>query len=138
RPDIDIIIFGAMIGAGVQAITLATVLVRAGLVRLLPHEVPVVALREIASLALPILASLVIGQLALVVERVLASGLSTGTLASLNYSQKLVQLPASILVSAVATVILPYMSAQERGVSLLRQSLDGVYFVMAPAVAIVV
>lgn len=136
--SIDTIAAGALLGATAQTMLLGVVLVRRGLVALQPGAWPLTALKEIAWLAIPVLASLIIGQIALIVERVLASGLPIGTLASLNYSQRLVQLPASVLVTAVATVMLPHMSTDQLRGNLLRQSLDGVFFVMAPAVAIVV
>lgn len=138
RHSIDTIAVGAVLGAVAQTILLAVVLARRGLFALRPHAWPRTGLKEIAWLAIPVLASLVIGQLGLIVERILASGLPIGTLASLNYSQRLIQLPASILVTAVATVMLPYMSTDQSQGNLLRQSLDGVFFIMAPAVALVI
>lgn len=59
---------------------------------------------------LPYLLILVTNQSVLYVERNLASGLQTGTIAGLNYAYRLAQFPLWVFVSAVVTVLLPTLS----------------------------
>jgi putative peptidoglycan lipid II flippase len=68
------------------------------------------ALARVLRLGMPILVSSLFGQLYTIVDRRLASGLDTGSLAALNFSNKLVQLPIGLFVTALATAIYPALS----------------------------
>jgi len=59
---------------------------------------------------MPILVSSLFGQLYTIIDRRLASGLDTGSLAALNFSNKLVQLPIGLFITALATAIYPALS----------------------------
>ncbi|MHB1418808.1 MAG: murein biosynthesis integral membrane protein MurJ [Bacillota bacterium] len=65
------------------------------------------ALKEIALLAMPVLASSAIGQVNLIIDRVFASMLSPGSIAALNFGDRLVELPLGIVAAAVATAVFP-------------------------------
>lgn len=65
---------------------------------------------RVLQLSAPIFISSLIGQLYMVVDRRLASGLDAGSLASLNFANKLVQLPVGIFVTALATVVYPTLA----------------------------
>lgn len=70
------------------------------------------ALAKVLKLGMPILISSLFGQLYIIVDRRLASGLDTGSLAALNFSNKLVQLPIGLFIAALATAIYPALSEQ--------------------------
>ncbi|MBM7577782.1 murein biosynthesis integral membrane protein MurJ [Jeotgalibacillus terrae] len=60
--------------------------------------------------ALPILIGGATIQLYFLLQRVFASGMGEGTISALNYSSKLIQIPQSILITAVTTVLFPLIS----------------------------
>jgi len=67
-------------------------------------------LREIAALMLPVIMGTAAADLNLLIQRAIGSGLPQGSLAALNYAQKLVGLPNGILVASLVQVIYPVMS----------------------------
>jgi len=69
------------------------------------------AFLRMASLTVPILFSTAFGQIYLLVDRRLAAGLDVGSLASLNFANRLVQLPLGILVTALMAVVYPKLSS---------------------------
>lgn len=66
--------------------------------------------RQVIGLALPILLGTLFSQLYVFVDKGLASGLDAGSIASLNYASKLVQLPIGVFVAALATAIYPALA----------------------------
>lgn len=67
-------------------------------------------LRRIAKLVVPVLIATAVGQLGLVVDRVLASGLAEGSISALNYANKLMALLPSVFGMAIATVMYPTLA----------------------------
>lgn len=65
---------------------------------------------QVGKLILPILLATGAGQLGLIVDRMLASGLAEGSIAALNFGNLLAQLPLGIFALAVTTVIYPTFS----------------------------
>ena len=65
---------------------------------------------QVWKLAVPILLGTLFSQVYVFVDKGLASGLDTGSIASLNYASKLVQLPIGIFVAALATAIYPTLA----------------------------
>lgn len=65
---------------------------------------------QVWRLAVPILLGTLFSQVYVFVDKGLASGLDTGSIASLNYASKLVQLPIGIFVAALATAIYPTLA----------------------------
>lgn len=90
------------------------------------------------SLALPLLVGGVLGQVAPVVQRVLASGLPEGSLSALNYASLLSGLPTGLTVAALGTVLYPAFSRHTaqgdlEGVrSLLARGINLSVLVMSP------
>ncbi|MEW6546769.1 MAG: murein biosynthesis integral membrane protein MurJ [Bacillota bacterium] len=78
------------------------------------------------SLALPLLAGGMVGQVAPVVQRVLASGLPEGSLSALNYATLLSGLPTGLTVAALGTVLYPAFSRHTA-----QGDLDGVRSLLA-------
>lgn len=65
---------------------------------------------QVGRLAVPIMLGTLFSQLYVFVDKGLASGLDSGSIASLNYANKLVQLPIGIFVAALATAIYPTLA----------------------------
>ncbi len=65
---------------------------------------------RVAALAAPILLGTLFSQVYVFVDKGLASGLAAGSIASLNYASKLVQLPIGIFVAALSTAIYPTLA----------------------------
>jgi putative peptidoglycan lipid II flippase len=66
--------------------------------------------RQVWALFLPILLGALLGQVYIVVDRALASGLPEGSLAALTFADKLRQLPLGLFVAAISTVLSPTLS----------------------------
>lgn len=83
--------------------------------------------RKVGRLIVPILLATGAGQLGLIVDRMLASGLAEGSIAALNFGTRLTQLPLGIFVMAVTTVLYPTFSqfAAGREMHGLRRALVG-------------
>jgi len=64
-----------------------------------------------ARLLLPIIASLVLVQGQVIIERILASSLAPGSIASLNFAQKILNLPAGFLALTISTALMPTLAA---------------------------
>ncbi len=82
-------------------------------------------LRKLGRLIIPILLATGAGQLGLVVDRMLASGLAEGSISALNFGSRLTQLPLGIFIMAVTTVLYPTFSqfAAEGDLGGLRRAL---------------
>lgn len=81
------------------------------------YKHPVV--RKIGGTIMPIVIGVAVNQIYFAINRIFASGLAEGSIAALNYSFRLMQLPLGIFVVAVSTAIFPTLAAQaikgERG-----------------------
>ena len=100
------------------------------------------AVRTMLRLSWPILLTSVIGQVSAIVEKVLASGLDEGSLASLNYASKISTLPVTVIAGAICTVMFPRLSelhgtGDREGIShaLARSSVAVMAILMPAAVA---
>lgn len=83
--------------------------------------------RLVGKLIIPILLGTGAGQLGTIVNRMLASGLAEGSISALNFGTRLTQLPLSIFITAVATVLYPTFSnmAANGEIGGLRKALVG-------------
>lgn len=81
--------------------------------------------RQVGKLIVPILLATGAGQLGLIVNRMLASGLAEGSISALNFGARLTQLPLGIFIMAVTTVLYPTFSqmAARRDLHGLRRGL---------------
>ncbi|GEA17226.1 murein biosynthesis integral membrane protein MurJ [Moorella sp. E306M] len=70
-------------------------------------------LTKMAALVLPVLVGVGAGQLNVIVDRILASGLAEGSISALNYAQKVLQIPQGLF--AAPLIIVLYPSLAERG-----------------------
>ncbi len=97
------------------------------------------AIVKIGKLSAPILASSLFGQVYIMIDRFLASGLDEGSMAALNYALKLVQLPVGVFVTALATAVYPALAdcaaaGDRRSFSAtVASSLRGLLMLLIPA-----
>ena len=95
--------------------------------------------KRIAWLLLPFLVSSAAGQLNLIVDRILASGLVEGSIAALNFGVRVMQLPLGIIGVAITTAVFPTLSHQaaEGKLDQLRKTfsegLRMLWFIIVPA-----
>ncbi len=68
-------------------------------------------IRRIGELIVPVLIGVGIGQINIIIDRILASGLSEGSISALNYAYRLMQLPLGLFVAAISVPIFPALSA---------------------------
>lgn len=67
-------------------------------------------LRQMVRISLPFFVSTSVGTLGIVVDRILASYLETGSIAALNYSFVLTQVPIGLIISSLATPVYTRLS----------------------------
>ncbi|NLK52019.1 MAG: murein biosynthesis integral membrane protein MurJ [Syntrophomonadaceae bacterium] len=96
-------------------------------------------LKKILKLIMPIAVGLSISQTYILVDRILASGLVEGSIAALNYANRLIQMPLGLFVTAVGTAFFPaftHRAAEGNWESLrdgIRRGLRIVILVCLPA-----
>ncbi|MDI7247118.1 MAG: murein biosynthesis integral membrane protein MurJ [Bacillota bacterium] len=106
---------GAVAAGTVVAVAAQALLQMPALARLGYKWEPVVdfrdpGLRRIGALVGPVLLATAVGQLGLVVDRVLASGLAEGSVAALNYGNRLMGLVPGVFGLAIITVMFPTLA----------------------------
>jgi len=95
-------------------------------------------LRRLGVLLAPIVVGSVASQMGAVVEKMLASGLSEGSISALNYGTKLVQFPNGVIGMSIVTVLYPTLASlasggdRERFRLALSQGVRVVCFFMVP------
>ena len=95
--------------------------------------------KKIAWLLLPFLIGSAAGQLNLMVDRILASGLAEGSIAALNFGVRVMQLPLGIFGVAIGVAVYPTLSQQaaEGRLDQLRKTFsEGIrmlWFIVVPA-----
>ncbi|SHJ68621.1 murein biosynthesis integral membrane protein MurJ [Desulfofundulus thermosubterraneus] len=96
-------------------------------------------LKQAFGLMFPVMIGTGIGQVYLIIDRVLASGLPEGSISALNYASKLILLPQGVIVMALGTAIFPALSnkaasGDDTGFSLtLLRAVKTVLLVALPA-----
>lgn len=71
--------------------------------------------KQIGLLVLPFIVGSAAGQINLLVDRVLASGLAEGSISALNFAVRVMQLPLGIFAGAAATAAYPFLAEQAAG-----------------------
>jgi len=81
-------------------------------------------LKEVLKLSLPIYLSVAIWEINIIIDKVLASGLSEGSISLLTYASRLRSLPDGIITASVITVMFPLLSkyAAEREFAKLKEA----------------
>jgi len=119
------LVYGAVIGTFLQFILLAFVLKRKGFRYRVAFDQRHPGIGQIKKQAPLFLLSALFGQLNIVVDRLMASGLIAGSIAALGYADKLVQAPLQIFSRSIATAAFPFFATQvaENKVEELKDSL---------------
>ncbi|WNF37315.1 murein biosynthesis integral membrane protein MurJ [Bacillaceae bacterium IKA-2] len=89
---------------------------------------------------MPIVISSVFSQINKVVDRIIASDLQTGSISALNYSNKLLYLPLSIIIMAFVTVLYPYLidALEESIEKFMELALKGISIIIYISIPILV
>ena len=128
-----------VIGMLVPVVLMAFVAYKRGLPLLTKLKMGDPAFQRVMQLSGPIFFSSMFGQVYMIVDRRLASGLDPGSLAALNFGNKLMQLPLGVFVMALTAAVYPTLSehaARGDKVSFaesLSSSLRGVVLLLVPA-----
>ena len=137
--DIQWLSWLSVLGMLVPVMLMIVVAGRRGLPLVTKLEMDDPAFKMLLSLSAPIFVGSLFGQLYLFVEKTLASNLTTGSVAALHYSNKLVQLPLGVFVMALSAALYPTLSehaAKGDMASFARamsSALRGVVLIMVPA-----
>jgi len=128
-----------VVGMLLAAVWLMALAVKYGLLIVGKPKLTDKAFLRMATLMLPIFASSLFGQLYVIVDRRLASGLDVGSIAALNFANRLVGLPVGLVVTALVTVVYPTLAdlaakGDKQGLGLvLTSSLRVLFIIMVPA-----
>ncbi len=97
--------------------------------------------KAVIGMLAPIMAAGLISQLGVVVIRSIGTGLGEGSVAFINYAQKLVLMPYAIIGTSIITVFYPTISKQFQAsgtsglLGSLHKSMSTLYFALAPIAA---
>jgi putative peptidoglycan lipid II flippase len=109
------LVVGVLIGAALQLAVLVPALVRRRMRYTLGLHLHSPGVRRLLALSSLITLGGVLQRISEFVNRALASGLSEGTIAALNYANRIFDLPTAIYVNSILTVSLPLIVAQLHG-----------------------
>ncbi|NPV27656.1 MAG: murein biosynthesis integral membrane protein MurJ [Firmicutes bacterium] len=107
---------GTVVATAVQVlIQIPALRRRPGKYRLLSLNLAHPGARQVGRLILPVMIGTAANQIYVAVNNFLASGLIAGSIAALNFGNKLVLLPFNLFVMAIKTAIFPTMSTEAAG-----------------------
>ncbi len=133
--------FGVVLGGMCQFLIQVPALKKQGMMMRPQFEPTHPGVKRIGILALPILVSSSVNQLNIFIGTIFASFLATGSITYLFYGMRFIHFPLGIFGVAIATAVLPTMSAQaaKNEATEFRETLSLglrlVFFVMFPAMA---
>ncbi|HVL37833.1 MAG TPA: lipid II flippase MurJ [Fimbriimonadaceae bacterium] len=136
--------WGLLAGATLEAILLATILRRLGLRIPIALDLTSPAAREVGRHFVPILAGALLMGMTTFVNQMMAARLDSGSVAALNYANKIITLPQGIAVTALGMAVVPFLSqmAARRDFtalqSTIRQGLRGVFAVSVPGTLLLI
>ncbi|MGD8860907.1 MAG: murein biosynthesis integral membrane protein MurJ [Myxococcales bacterium] len=137
--DVSGLALAALVGGALQVLVQMPALRRAGMLpapRLAPQDP---AVRRSLGLMLPLLFGTGVHQLNILLSRLLASFLPSGSQSFLYYGQRLVEIPQGMFAMAVATAALPSLSRlrsqqkHDQALSTLRYGMQLTLFIAVPA-----
>ncbi|MEJ2745788.1 MAG: murein biosynthesis integral membrane protein MurJ, partial [bacterium] len=115
RWGVFVLPYGLLFGLVVQLLVLAHVLKRRGYRFSLALNAGHPAVKEMLSLSYVYFWAIIAAQVNLLVDRVMASYLASGSIAALGYAEKLIQVPMVIFTGSIATAVYPFFSSQVAG-----------------------
>jgi len=138
-PGIFALAFGALLGGALQLLAQLPSLGKAGLIVRPRIGFDDIYVRKCARLMVPLLAGLGVYQLNVLLSRLFASFLPTGSVSYLYYGQRLAEIPQGMFALAIASAALPSLSQavahgdQHEAKRLFRHALRLSLFVAVPA-----
>ncbi len=108
--DIYALVVGALIGGVLITVINLPLLYKKGLRYLPKFSLEQEGIKKIGVLWFPLILGLSVNQLNIVVSKILASGLSAGSISALNYANLINQIAPSVFGVAVSTAIFPSLS----------------------------
>lgn len=136
--------YGLVAGTLLEAIYLYFAVRREGYVFHFDFDLRQPELRTMGNLLIPFLIGTALGQINIVVDRFMASGLGTGSIAALGYADKLVHVPTQIINASLSTAAFPFFAAQvsTKDITGLKQTLTATLrmaaFVLIPVTVLLV
>lgn len=130
--------FGTLLAIVSQVLIQLPVLIRSGYRPRLDLDLGNSTLRKIGWLMGPVILSSVAGQVNLMIDRILASGLSEGSIAALNFANRVNALPMGLFVMSIVTVMYPSLSEysatanEDAFARHLGKSLGIIFFLILP------
>ncbi|MGL4393584.1 MAG: murein biosynthesis integral membrane protein MurJ [Fusobacteriaceae bacterium] len=104
-------IISLIIALGIQAVTLYfLVLKQIGHVKKMKVDFFNEKFKEIIALIFPIMFALLAGQINFIIDRIIASKLEMGSISSLNYANRLIQMPLGVIMGAISVSTFPVIS----------------------------
>ncbi len=101
---------GTVIAMALMGLIQLPVLVRAGYRYKPVFDIGHPGVKKVFYLAMPATLGISVNQAYILIERIFASGLQTGSISALNFANKLVQFPVSLVVLALGTAVFPTLS----------------------------
>jgi len=138
-PAIFALAFGALLGGGLQLVAQLPSLHKEGLIVRPQVGFSDIYVRKCARLMVPLLAGLGVYQLNILLSRLFASFLPTGSVSYLYYGQRLAEIPQGMFALAIASAALPALSDavahgdEEEAKRLFRHAFRLSLFVAVPA-----
>jgi putative peptidoglycan lipid II flippase len=117
--------YGLIVGLFVQLLILVPVAYRKGYRYHFSFSGGDGVLKEVLPLASLYFIAVIVIQVNLVVDRVMASYLAPGSIAALGYAEKIVQVPIMVFAGSLATAVFPFFSMQvaKREIEAMKDSL---------------
>ena len=138
-PAIFALAFGALVGGALQVVAQLPALAKEGLLVRPRIGFADIYVRKCARLMVPLLAGLGVYQLNVLLSRLFASFLPTGSVSYLYYGQRLAEIPQGMFALAIASAALPSLSYavahgdEDEAKRLFRHALRLSLFVAVPA-----
>lgn len=102
---------GTLIGFFLQFAIQIPILMKKGFQYALILDVKNPTIRRMGRLIIPVLVGVGVGQITIIVDQRFASGLAEGSVAALNFANRMMQLPLGLFVSALVVPLFPALSA---------------------------
>ena len=110
--SITALALGVVVGTIIQLLAQSTVLTKKLKLYTFSFDLNHPGVKKAALLIVPIIIGSAAGQLNLIVDRILASGLIEGSIAALHFATRVMQLPLGIFAAAVGVALYPTLSQQ--------------------------
>ncbi|MDD4170578.1 MAG: lipid II flippase MurJ, partial [Desulfotomaculaceae bacterium] len=98
---------GTVLAMAAMALVQVPTLIRAGYRYQPVLELGHPGVQKVLTLIMPAVLAITVNQAYILIERIIASGMTEGSIAALNFANKLVQFPVSLLVMALGTAVFP-------------------------------